>query len=64
MRRLRNWLVASSLLFSLLLTTGCQMTVLHVHIGDTEALVEATGSLNPTLKIPLPSLPTLTPPSD
>lgn len=31
---------------------GCQ--VIHIHVGDTAAQVEASDMLNPSVRIPLP----------
>ena len=62
MKRLVSWLVALCLMFSVLFGAGCQ--IVHLHIGDTESLVEATGSLNPSIELPLPGLPRVTPPGE
>ena len=62
MRKLVRLLVLLCLTFSVLFGGGCQ--IVSVHFGDTESLIEATGSLNPSIKIPLPGMPRLTPPSE
>jgi hypothetical protein len=51
-----GWLLGTLMGLSSVL---CGCTIIHIHVGDTEALVEAQDVLNPSVRIPLP-LPSLT----